>query len=377
LSFAQFEREIISERTRDKLSAARRKGKWTGGIPVLGYDVDPRGGRLMINPREAESVREIFALSDKAGTLSGGLRQVNSRGLTTKSWTSRGGREHTGKPFLKSTLAALLGNVLYKGCICHKGTLYPGEQEAIVNHTLWDQLNRKLELRRALQVGIKHRKQEAFLKNLIRCGECGVTLISTYTKKRGRRHTYYGCPKANRRDGCKQVRVAAEDLDASVKRRLELTLGVQTSTVVMQQSIGQIVYAGKTRKVVIALQDGARIDYELPIPSRGGVRSGRKPATGRIPRISKLMALAIKMERLVREREVNDYSVLAARAPISRPRMSQIMNLMNLAPEIQETLLFQPKTFQGPDPITERQLRRIAQEVDWSSQKQLFRDLVR
>jgi hypothetical protein len=145
----------------------------------------------------------------------------------------------------------------------------------------------------------------------------------------------------------------------------------------MQQSIGQILYTGKTRRVVIALQDGARIDYELPIPNRGGVRSARKPATGRIPRISKLMALAIKMERLVREREVNDYSVLAALAPISRPRMSQIMNLVNLAPEIQEALLFQPKTFQGLDPITERQLRRIAQEVDWSSQKQLFRDLVR
>jgi site-specific DNA recombinase len=65
LSFAQFEREIIGERTRDKLSAARRKGKWIGGIPVLGYDVDPRGGRLVVNQKEAERVQEIFALCDK------------------------------------------------------------------------------------------------------------------------------------------------------------------------------------------------------------------------------------------------------------------------------------------------------------------------
>src|SRR6202047_2679024 len=62
LSFAQFEREIISERTRDKLSAARRKGKWIGGWPVLGYDVDEKGGRLVVNAREAEQVREIFEL---------------------------------------------------------------------------------------------------------------------------------------------------------------------------------------------------------------------------------------------------------------------------------------------------------------------------
>src|SRR5204862_6861615 len=62
LSFAQFERELISERTRDKMSAARRKGKWVGGSPVLGYDIDPQGGRLVINPAEAERVREIFAI---------------------------------------------------------------------------------------------------------------------------------------------------------------------------------------------------------------------------------------------------------------------------------------------------------------------------
>jgi len=62
LSFAQFEREMIAERTRDKMSAARRKGKWVGGIPVLGYDVDPRGGKLVINPDEATQVRAIYNL---------------------------------------------------------------------------------------------------------------------------------------------------------------------------------------------------------------------------------------------------------------------------------------------------------------------------
>jgi site-specific DNA recombinase len=62
LSFAQFEREIIGERTRDKMSAARRKGKWVGGTPVLGYDVDPAGGRLIVNEKESRRVRDIFAL---------------------------------------------------------------------------------------------------------------------------------------------------------------------------------------------------------------------------------------------------------------------------------------------------------------------------
>ncbi len=62
LSFAQFEREIIAERTRDKIAAARRKGKWSGGLPVLGYDVDPKGSKLIVNEDEAVQVRAIFAL---------------------------------------------------------------------------------------------------------------------------------------------------------------------------------------------------------------------------------------------------------------------------------------------------------------------------
>ncbi len=158
LSFAQFEREIISERTRDKLSAARRKGKWIGGIPVLGYDVDLRGGRLVVNHKEVEQVKEIFAICDKAGMLSASLQEVNAQGLRTKCWTSRGGREHSGKPFCKSSLGALLRNVLYKGCISHKGTIYPGEQQAIVDTRLWERVNRKLELRSASQVSREHQK---------------------------------------------------------------------------------------------------------------------------------------------------------------------------------------------------------------------------
>src|SRR6202041_3937747 len=62
LNFAQFEREMIAERTRDKMRAARRKGKWIGGYPVFGYNVAPKGGALLVNPGEAERVREIFTL---------------------------------------------------------------------------------------------------------------------------------------------------------------------------------------------------------------------------------------------------------------------------------------------------------------------------
>src|SRR5580698_5850792 len=91
LSFAQFEREIIGERTRDKMSAARRKGKWVGGMPVLGYDVDPRGGRLVVNAEEAGRVREIFRLYAKNPSFPAIIAELERRKWTTKSWTTKQG----------------------------------------------------------------------------------------------------------------------------------------------------------------------------------------------------------------------------------------------------------------------------------------------
>ncbi|MFL6450667.1 MAG: recombinase family protein [Bryobacteraceae bacterium] len=117
LSFAQFEREMISERTRDKLSAARRKGKWIGGIPVWGYEVAPEGGRLVVQPREAERVREIFQLCARARHLPEALTEIRARGWTAKQWTSRRGQTHGGGPLSLSKLRFLLTNVLYRGDI--------------------------------------------------------------------------------------------------------------------------------------------------------------------------------------------------------------------------------------------------------------------
>ena len=93
LSFAQFEREIIGERTRDKIAATRRKGKWSGGWPQLGYDVDPRSTRLVVNEDEAARVRAIFALYLQHESLLPVVQELERRGWTNKRWKTRGGKE--------------------------------------------------------------------------------------------------------------------------------------------------------------------------------------------------------------------------------------------------------------------------------------------
>src|SRR6266567_156761 len=144
LSFAQFEREMIADRTRDKMAAARRKGKWVGGTPVLGYDLAGSGGKLVINPEEARRVQEIFALYVQHPSLDEVLDEMEVRHWTTKRWTTRDGTEHLGRPFTKAILVRLLRNVIYLGQVSHQGEVYPGEQEAIVERSVWERAQARL-----------------------------------------------------------------------------------------------------------------------------------------------------------------------------------------------------------------------------------------
>src|SRR5471030_1157062 len=109
LSFAQFEREVTSERIRDKIAASKKKGLWMGGMPPLGYDVVDR--HLVINPKEAETVRYIFKMYLELGTEQKLREHLNEIGLKTKSWTTIKGKTRVGGPFLKTTLHSLLKSV--------------------------------------------------------------------------------------------------------------------------------------------------------------------------------------------------------------------------------------------------------------------------
>ena len=111
LSFAQFEREMIAERTRDKMGAARRKGKWVGGMPAIGYDVATAGRKLVINPTEAEQVRAMFDLYLQEESLLRVVETIHSRGWRTKSWTTKKGERHEGNPWGKGSVRNVLTNV--------------------------------------------------------------------------------------------------------------------------------------------------------------------------------------------------------------------------------------------------------------------------
>jgi site-specific DNA recombinase len=138
-----------------------------GGTPVLGYDIDPQGGRLVVNLAEAERVNEIFATSAVCTGLAAAQREVNARGLGTKDWISKSGKHHRVQPFTRSALGALLRNILYIGQVCDRGVAYPGEQPSIVERALWERVRQQLKLDRS--PGVRHRKVDALLSGRLYC----------------------------------------------------------------------------------------------------------------------------------------------------------------------------------------------------------------
>ena len=375
LSFAQFEREIISERTRDKLGAARRKGKWIGGIPILGYDVDPGGGRLIVNEAEAEQVREIFAIAVAGGSLDAITEEITRRGIKTKQWTSRGGRVHEARSFGKSRLRSLLSNVLYIGSVRHKGSIYVGEQAAIVDQPVWQKVNQRLEERGRSQGGRPHRRRRTWLNGLLECGHCGAGMVRLGTTRHGRRYSYYGCAKA-KKGGCAQAPVATQDLEEAVRQQV-----MRCGEWEYDRARGwgdvlrRVRYHSGTRQVQIVMQDGSESELGLEVVNRPGVAS-RRGEPGRVPRVSRLMALAIKLEGLMASGRIENLAELARLGKISRARLSQILALRNLTPTIQEKLLQLPKVVKGSERINEKNVRAIARVVDWEEQERQFATLL-
>jgi len=218
-SFAQFEREMISERTRDKMRAARRKGKWVGGNLVLGYDLSPKGGALVVNRNEADRVREIFKLYLEFGSLIPLVAQLERRGWMMKAWATREGREAGGARFTKTTLHSLLTNVIYTGRVRFDGELREGEHERIVDDDIWNQVQQQLN-RNGRRGGANVRnKHSALLKGLVRCASCKCGMTHTYVQKKGKLlYRYYVCINAHQRgwNRCNTRSVSAPELEGAV-----------------------------------------------------------------------------------------------------------------------------------------------------------------
>lgn len=178
LSFAQYERELIGERVRDKIAASRARGMWMGGPVPLGYRVENR--KLVVEEAGAATVRRVF---ERFAEIRSGTRLLPvllAEGHVTK----------TGRPFDKSALYKLLVNRVYIGEAVHKGTAYPGEHDAIIPRDLWDRVHAVLAESPRVRAAQSRQRAPALLRGLL-FGPDGRAMSPSHTRKRGRLYRYY------------------------------------------------------------------------------------------------------------------------------------------------------------------------------------------
>jgi DNA invertase Pin-like site-specific DNA recombinase len=178
LSFAQFEREVIGERIRDKFAASRKRGMWMGGYVPLGYDVRDR--KLIINEAEAATVRMIFKRFVAIGSATKLAKALVAESVRTKS----------GRPVDKGYIYRLLNSRVYLGEATHKGASYPGEHAPIIDRSLWDKVHSIMQTSPRLRAANARARTPALLKGLI-FTETGCAMTPAFTKKGTRQYRYY------------------------------------------------------------------------------------------------------------------------------------------------------------------------------------------
>jgi hypothetical protein len=178
LSFAQFEREVIGERVRDKIAASRARGMWMGGPVPLGYRVENR--RLVVDEAGAATVRRVFEGFAELGSATRLLPLLRAEGFVTK----------TGRPFDKGAVYKLLINRTYLGEAVHKGRSYPGEHAGIIPRDLWDRVHAILAESPRARAARNRDRPPALLRGLL-FGPDGRAMSPTHTRKKGRLYRYY------------------------------------------------------------------------------------------------------------------------------------------------------------------------------------------
>jgi site-specific DNA recombinase len=272
LSFAQFEREIIGERTRDKMAAARRKGKRCGGMAILGYDVGATG-RLVANDEEAELVRAIYGLYLRHETLALVVQELSRRGWVNKRWVTRKGRQRGGRAFTKSTLHKLLTNVTYVGKVCYKRELHAGEQAAVVDEALWQEVQQRLHYHARTKGAMARNRYGALLKGLLHCVGCGRCMSPTHASHNGtRRYRYYFCRQ--RSPACPSRSLPALEIERCVIEQIK-------SIVAHAPASGAVVTEVTADESALAI-----------------IREGFGPGWGTLPASEQVRALRLLVERV-------------------------------------------------------------------------------
>jgi site-specific DNA recombinase len=283
LSFAQFEREVTSERIRDKIAASRRKGLWVGGMAPLGYDTKDR--KISVNEAEADRVRIIFRSYLRLGSLNLLMVELRRRGIVTKVRPLKTGKTVGGIPFTRGPLAHLLRNRFYVGEVSFKGEVLVGEQPAIIDRDLFDAVQAKLNEQVRNHTATRT-KSEALLAGRI-FDDRGNRMSPSHARKGGIKYRYYlssALLQGAAESAGSVRRVPAVEIETqvirSIRERLKLPMSIDDRSLIDRHVARVEVHS--ERLVIQLVQPktdrsrAAKVDTTLNVPWRKTPLTRRK-----------------------------------------------------------------------------------------------------
>jgi DNA invertase Pin-like site-specific DNA recombinase len=407
LSFAQFEREVTSERIRDKVAASKKKGIWMGGFVPLGYDVTNR--KLLINTKEAQTVQHIYRRYLELGCVRLLKEDLDRQGIHSKVRGQKGGCS-----FSRGTLYNILSNPIYIGQIRHKETCHPGQHEAIIDQELWEQVQQHMASN-----SVEHKTRS---RNAVSCpltkklfDVSGERLIPVHVNKKGRRYRYYisqslaaGPKDASsngwRLPGQEIEQVIAHAVSEILLDNVAITTALQESGIAAQNIPSALNTAEKIQPDTADLinrfiqrvelrQDTIRLTLSLAplvvpemdsnavtiirdIPMRlkrrgmemrliiGGAGPSRVDQT-----LLKTIVRAHKWFNDLASGRVHNMAEIASQEGVDNSYVSRVMNLAFLAPDIIDSII---AGRQPTDLSVEKLTKRIDLPLDWTQQRQLL-----
>lgn len=409
LSFAQFEREVTGERIRDKIAASKAKGMWMGGVVPLGYRLEDR--KLHVEPDDADIVRLIFTRYLELGSALQLMTELRDRGIYGRTRINRHGRSYGGGAFSRGALYAILKNRLYVGEVVHKGRIYAGEHDGIIEPELFDQIQRQLADARVERKHGTNADEPSPLAGLLWDGQ-GRRLSPSHAARQSKRYRYYvSALQGDERDEpC--WRISAPDIEKLVAARLAGGVGDAItarigSGALSGDAIEKLKKAGShsvdqihalphvQRRAFLELitridlseeslsitTDLGPINADLSSPvitvPIGFVRSGRQiklvlpPANENMPSpnpaLLKLIAQAFAARR---ELEAGgSFDAVAARLGYGRHNLADILRMSFLSPRIVTAIVEgkQPPALTRMDLVKTKRLPML-----WSEQEALF-----
>ena len=404
LSFAQFEREIISERTKDKMGAARKRGQWLGGRPPLGYDVDKEHKRLIVNTEEAKLIKEIFNLYVNGNSLLKVAQIINDKGYRTKYVIAKTGKSFGNGTFGITHIQWLIKSVLYIGKVCYYGQIYNGQHDAIVDEETFKKAQAMLAHNRRERRVRKNTEFTGLLSHLLHCKACNTFMFHTYVRKKGiHKYRYYVCSNAQKRGyrSCPTRSVNAQAIEDAVISCLRKmlsnkpvenqhnvketeallspiwdTLHPEEKRRILKVLVQAVDYNHESKKLGIILgEDAARVEFDVDLrPVRGLRKRNHIQEITKEPKIRSTIILAHQIQRLQEQGRIKSLKEAAKWLNLSHVRIDQVMNMLLISPRIQEEILCTESPAFGQ--IPEYKLRSVINEPDWQKQEDVWQRLI-